>query len=710
MQTGAVLQRWWYRLTHPRAADPDVARREYLTRVILLVLGAIAFVFALISLVGWWMGVIPLDTLLILVVMSLLLGGGLALAQAGHWRPAGYIPPALFLAIAAYGNYIGGVDAPAMLLYTIVIVLTAMLKGGWDQWLSLLLSLALYLGFAVAYAYGYLVPLRSAKTALGNRLTIVVACLVGITALLWFLQDQLQQALAKSRSHLRKARAFADELAIFQALAEHAADAILMGDTAGRLDYANRAAYELLGYDNARQELLGLTVEGLVCPQDRPQLQQVAQVWTGESSWNGDLCLRCRDGAQVDVNLTAFSVGGSGGEILRQAMIIRDITERQRLEVQLRQAQKMEAIGTLAGGVAHDFNNLLVGILGYASLLKLELDLPADSDSVRDLDAIVASASRASELTNQLLTFAQGGPQTEAKAVDLDQVIADVIRLLERTLDKSITIETRLDADLQPVLGDVSQIHQLLLNLCLNARDAMPDGGRLLVETAGVDVEGAGDIPVDLDPGPYVCIAVRDSGSGIEDDILPRIFDPFFSTKDQGRGLGLAIVYGIVHGHGGTIQVDSELGRGTRFSVYLPACREGIPLAPTEEALLFSGSETILVVDDELAVRAVLRRILERSGYTVLVAGDGQEAIGIYGRRAEEIDLVVLDMIMPHLGGWETFNRLRELDPQVRVLLSSGYSENGQAGEILAAGARGFLPKPYTLENVLQEVRRVLDS
>ncbi|GEM_PF-1023617 len=388
--------------------------------------------------------------------------------------------------------------------------------------------------------------------------------------------------------------------------------------------------------------------------------------------------------------------------------IAEDITERRRLEELLRQTQKMEAIGALAGGIAHDFNNLLTGILGYASVLQQEV--APDSPLYRDLGAIVDSATRAADLTQQLLTVARSSPHTERKPLDLNAVVREVISLLGRALEPTIAIRVRLAADLCTVLGDAGQLHQTLLNLCLNARDAMPNGGELTIETANLELseEEARCLP-DLRPGRYALVSVTDTGMGMDASVRERIFEPFFTTKEHGRGLGLAMAYGIVRAHEGTIHVYSEPGQGSTFKVYLPA-QGAFPIPAAQRPLEFpQGRETILVVDDEESVRAVLRRMLERAGYTVLDAPDGRAAIELYQQREPPIDLVILDLTMPGLGGQETLWCLREINPDVRVIVSSGYSEGGRAGEIQSLRIHGFLQKPYHLAAVLRKVREVLD-
>ncbi len=477
-------------------------------------------------------------------------------------------------------------------------------------------------------------------------------------------------------------------------------------DAEGTVLSVNQFGAEQLGY--TVEELVGQSVLKVFHEDDKEAVQQqltaCLQNFGQVARW--EFRKVRKDGSTLWVKEVARAVGGPDGNPV-VFIVCEDITVRKRLEEQLRQAQKMEAIGTLAGGIAHDFNNLLTSILGFASVVRLEL--PADSLLRHDVETIIHSAKRASELTRQLLTFARRS-QVEVYPLNLNDVVREVIRLLERTIDKAIVIEPHLSSDLSIVKGNAGQLHQMLLNLCLNARDAMPEGGRLIIETQNVTLsKEKARAELALKADRYILLSVTDTGIGMNTEIQQRLFEPFFTTKEQGRGLGLAMVYGIVHGHGGAIHVYSEPGQGSTFKVYLPVASRPAEDTTPQEAEITKGTETVLVVEDEESVRALLQRILEDGGYTVLLAADGVEATELYAERSAEIDLVVLDIIMPRMGGRETFQRLREINPEIKVLLSSGYSENGQAHDILATGARGFLQKPYDLHRVLRKVREVLD-
>ena len=391
-----------------------------------------------------------------------------------------------------------------------------------------------------------------------------------------------------------------------------------------------------------------------------------------------------------------------------------DITDRKRaeeekriLEERLQHADKMESIGTLAGGIAHDFNNLLMGIQGYASLTLLDLD-PSHPHYQR-LKRIEEQVQSGADLTRQLLGFARGG-RYEVKPADMNDIIKKTSSMFGRT-KKEIIIHRKYEKDLWTVEVDQGQMEQVFMNLYVNAWQAMPGGGEIYLETENVFLEGEQAFPYTVKPGKYVKITFTDTGTGMDAKTKERIFDPFFTTKEMGRGtgLGLATVYGIIKGHKGVINVDSELGHGTTFSIYLPASEKEAVKEKAAAGSIARGTETILLVDDEKMVLEVSKALLESLGYGVYAAGSGQEAIAVYMEKRNEIDLVILDMIMPGISGGETFDRLKEINPDIRVLLSSGYSIEGQARTIMDRGCNAFLQKPFQLEMLSRSVRKVLD-
>ena len=413
----------------------------------------------------------------------------------------------------------------------------------------------------------------------------------------------------------------------------------------------------------------------------------------------------------IEALITATEFRDEKGNIIGHRGIIIDLTERKRLQLQLFQAQKMEAIGTLAGGISHDFNNILNAILGYAELLLMD-----KGRSERDINAIKQvknAALKASELTKQILTFSR---KTELKLspIDLNMEIRNAVKLIERTIPKIIGVELKLSESLPLIRGDSIQIEQILLNLAINSRDAMPEGGKITIETnyVSLDEEISMKIP-GIEKGDYVMLKVSDTGWGMDRETMSRIFEPFFSTKPEGKGtgLGLSTVYGIVKAHGGHITVDSMPGAGTTFKIYFPVLKGenvGISQKDIEEKdPTLYGKETILLVDDEESLLKLGKEVLCRYGYKVITAENGKKALEIYQR--EKVDLVVLDLIMPEMDGKECLKRLSEIDPDIEVILSTGYSigemDLGKEGIYI----KGIIRKPFNLKEMLKEVRRVLD-
>jgi PAS domain S-box-containing protein len=397
------------------------------------------------------------------------------------------------------------------------------------------------------------------------------------------------------------------------------------------------------------------------------------------------------------------------GRIVRVVSVIRDITEQKRLEAQLQQAQRMEAIGTLAGGIAHDFNNVLMGIQGHASLVSLETD--PDHPHFEHLKGIEETVQRGADLTRQLLGFARGG-KYEVKPTDLNELIEKTSEMFGRT-KKEIKIHTKHQKEIWPVEVDQAQIQQVLLNLHVNAWQAMPHGGDLYIETSNVEFYENYTKPFGVEPGNYVKISVTDTGIGMDKATQQRIFDPFFTTREMGRGtgLGLSSAYGIIKNHDGIINVYSEKGKGATFNIYLPASKKELPIR--EERLpdeILKGTETVLLVDDEDMVLGVGEEMLKKMGYRVLLATSGKEAVELYKRHKNEIDLVILDMIMPDMGGGEAYDRMKGDNPKVKVILSSGYSIEGQANEILERGCNGFIQKPFNIQELSGKIRGILEK
>ena len=384
------------------------------------------------------------------------------------------------------------------------------------------------------------------------------------------------------------------------------------------------------------------------------------------------------------------------------------ITKKKQLEDQLRQSQKMEAIGTLAGGIAHDFNNLLMGIQGRVSLI--ELDLEPSHPHVEHVKSIEDTIRSAAHLTKQLLGFVRGG-KYEVRPFDINTLLLESATMFGRT-KKEIHIHTQLHTKPIVVEADRRQIEQVLLNLYINAWQAMPDGGELYLETQIVLLGEAYCEPYQIRPGSYAKLSITDTGIGMNESIRQQIFDPFFTTKDKdrGTGLGLASAYGIIKNHAGIITVSSRIGQGTKFTIYLPITKKETDIEVPIGTALVSGSETILLVDDEEVVMQVGQALLDRLGYRVIVAKDGKQAVDTIAEKGDAIDLVILDLIMPVMSGGKAFDLIREMQPSMPVILSSGYSLNGQANAVMRRGCNDFIQKPFTILELSKKVRKILNE
>ncbi|MFC1836589.1 ATP-binding protein, partial [Thermodesulfobacteriota bacterium] len=476
------------------------------------------------------------------------------------------------------------------------------------------------------------------------------------------------------------------------------------------LGWTNQLLCRMMGY--SQNELEGASAAILY--ENEKEFLRVENVKHPEIRARGTATLETRfrrkDGSSFDVLLGSSAIVQ---EDLSQGMVFTamDITARKRLEKQLLESQKMEAVGTLAGGIAHDFNNLLQVIQGYADMALM--DLKTDQTGHTELYEIKLAAKRAAELTQGLLTFSRR-VESQLRPVDLNFELAQVSRMLERTIPKMIEIELDLAKNLSYIDADPSQLHQLVMNLAVNARDAMPDGGTLRIGTreSAPDNEFRQAHP-GVTPGTQVVLEVSDSGSGMDDETVEHIFDPFFTTKEPGKGtgLGLSIVFGIVKGHGGTITCSSEPGAGTAFKIYFPAMETPEDVDTTGRVLpIVGGSETILVIDDEASVRSLGERIFRRFGYSVISAVNGLEGLEVIRREGNAISLVILDLIMPEMGGIECLREIQRIVPSLPVIVASGYASDGRIDEAERMGAVATIRKPYEAAQLLGIVRDVLDG
>jgi len=498
----------------------------------------------------------------------------------------------------------------------------------------------------------------------------------------------------------------------YREVVESANSIILRWDSEGRIIFMNPFGLKLFGY--TWEELKGRHVLETIVPATEAESQRDLRKMIREIQEDPEKFLYNenenikKNGERVWISWTNRAILGEDGRLREILSIGNDITEKRRLQTQLIQAQKLESIGTLAGGIAHDFNNLLMGIQGYASLVLFQLE--SDSPHRSRLMSIEKLVESGAHLTRRLLGFARGG-KYEVKATNINELIAHNAEIFSRA-KREIEIDLNLQERIWGVEVDRSQMEQVFLNLYINAWQAMPGGGRICVATANLDLDDrAGAAPV-LSPGRYVMISVADTGVGMDERIIERIFDPFFTTKEIGRGsgLGLASVYGIIKNHGGHIEVTSRKGQGTTFFIYLPALSTTVPAhgeiwRPESGP---GGKEQILVVDDDEDNLDILQQSLESLGYRVLKANNGREAVEIYQARSDEIDMVVIDMIMPGMDGGEVFDRLKAVNPGIRAILASGYSLDEKAKSIMAKGVRAFIQKPFRVAELSARIREAI--
>jgi PAS domain S-box-containing protein len=508
-----------------------------------------------------------------------------------------------------------------------------------------------------------------------------------------------------TRQHLAE-----EQYVKLSAVVEQSPLAIAIADAEGHAQYVNTRF----------TEVTGLTLEQIL-DRDLPILREghksdtaYEEFWatvTAGQEWRGELTRSKPDGSKVWESVQVFPLHSAGGEITNFVSVRQDVTAGKRLEEQLRQAQKMEVVGTLAGGIAHDFNNLLAVINGYA-----EFSLSHSPDSamlLKSLSEIQRAAQRASGLVRQILTFSRKA-ETRFSAMDLNQLVRDLVTPLCETFPRTVSFSFDLQENLPPLLADPNQIQQIILNLCVNARDAMPSGGTITINT---DVRPGTELAafhLDVQTGrKYAMLKVTDTGTGMSPEVRARIFEPFFTTKQgsHGTGLGLAVVYGIVTGHSGFIDVDSTLGVGTSFRVYLPLADDVVASPVAAAATNFPcGTETLLIVDDEISLRRLLETAFTRKGYHVTCAADGLEAIEIISDTSRPVDAVLLDLNMPGATGMDVFKVIRVCRPELKVLVLSGHLSPQARVEFEHLGQKDFVGKPYSLNELGHRLRTLLDT
>jgi PAS domain S-box-containing protein len=494
------------------------------------------------------------------------------------------------------------------------------------------------------------------------------------------------------------------------AAVDQAAEMIVMMDRAGKITYANPAFTRMTGF--AAADAIGRDAQFLREGTANPGLLAEARAtWERGQVWGGRLRYRRRDGSTVDVDLTVSPLRDGSGAVVGSIEVARDISRETALEAQLAEAQRMEAVGRLAGGIAHDFNNILTAISGFGQLASAQV--ASGSPVAEDIAEIRKASDRAAALTRALLAFSRRQVM-QPSVLRLNEVVSDVSPMLARVIGEDVELVIRSAPELTCTLADRGQLEQVVMNLVVNARDAMPDGGRLTIETANVDLDAEYvRTHVGAAAGPHVMLAVSDTGVGMTTEVMEHAFEPFFTTKshDKGTGLGLSTVIGIVQQSGGTIDVHSEPGLGTAFKIYLPRVepqREPVPTAvPHSDSA--RGNETILVAEDERAVRHFVERVLTAAGYRVLTAANGEEALAL-ARTLEHVDLLFTDMVMPGMRGPELAKELAAERPGLRTIYASGYTDDAMFRNQAAEGPPPYVAKPFTAEALLARVREVLDA
>jgi PAS domain S-box-containing protein len=491
------------------------------------------------------------------------------------------------------------------------------------------------------------------------------------------------------------------------ALLDVTTDAICVRDLNNKIIYWNKGAETVFGWQAT--EACGKNASELLYDEPSPEIEAALLQAINKGKWQGELTKLTKNDKEILVASRWSLVCDEQGKPKSILTVDTDITDKKHLEAQLFRAQRLESIGTLASGIAHDLNNILTPILAGAQLLPLKFP-DADERTRHLLEILEINARRGADLVKQVLSFARG---VEGKRITLQlrHIIVEVAKILKETFPKSIQISTDVLQGLWMVSGDSTQLHQVLMNLCVNARDAMPNGGSLCIYAENLLIdENYARINLEAKEGPYIVITVSDTGVGISKEILDRIFEPFFTTKDVGKGtgLGLSTVLGILKSHGGFVNVYSELGNGTSFKIYLPAVEGMETITPEELPLQPGNGELILIVDDEVAIQDITRTSLEAYNYTTLIASDGIEAIALYAQNRDKIDVVLMDIMLPMLDGLTAIRTLQKINPQVRIIASSGLMSENKLNAIAAIGVNTFLVKPYTVSELLLSLQKIL--
>lgn len=493
------------------------------------------------------------------------------------------------------------------------------------------------------------------------------------------------------------------------ALLNEASDAIYARDFSNHILFWNRAAECLYGWSQA--EIQQQDATELLCKMQPQEFESTFKTVFEQGAWQGEIQKVTKSGKEITVMSRMTLVRDSFGMPKSILTVDTDITEKKQLEAQFLRAQRLESIGTLASGVAHDLNNILTPILASAQLLPLKF--PNSDDRTQQLlKTVEANAKRGADLIKQVLSFARGA-EGRRTPVQVSHLLGEIEQITKRTFPKSIAIQIDLPSSLKLVHADATQLHQVLMNLCVNARDAMPDGGVLTLSASNVFLDEAyARRQLDAKVGTYVMITISDTGMGVPPEIVDRIFDPFFTTKDVGKGtgLGLSTVLGIIRNHAGFIEMNSQVNQGTCFKVYLPTTGDKLESPKTPLDLLPGHGELVLVVDDETSIQDITKAMLEDQNYRVLTASNGFEAISLYAKHQQEIDVVLMDLMMPDMDGLTAIRTMRKMNTEVKIIATSGLALNSTLADVASAGVNLFLPKPYMAEELLKDLHQMLSE
>jgi two-component system cell cycle sensor histidine kinase/response regulator CckA len=570
----------------------------------------------------------------------------------------------------------------------------------WLSWSAIVITLLLTAGIA-----SFALPMLRHDEEASVRLQLAVRGLLGLVLLFDVYAIYQQVQIHRIRRRLLER----EEL--FQLISENAADMIAVVDANGERLYNSPSYARVLGYTD--EDLRRTSPMEQVHPDDLPMVLDAAKEAKGSGIGRRiEYRMRRKDGEWVVLESTASPIRNAAGNVEKLVIVNRDISERRHLELQLRQSQKMDAIGRLSGGVAHDFNNLLGVIIGYSEVLQ---DQIKEGDRLRVcVDQILQAGKRAASLTRQLLAFSRQ-QVLEPKVLLLNGVVGDMEKMLRRLIGEDVQLTTKLDPKLGKVRADQGQIEQVVMNLAVNARDAMPEGGQLSIETCNTEMDEAfvKRYPYPVQTGPYILLTVSDTGTGMDDATKQRIFEPFFTTKEKGKGtgLGLSMVYGVVKQSNGYIDVFSAVGNGTTFKIYLPQIGQEPEERATKTALskALRGSETILLVEDEKNLCVLTRNLLEQYGYSVLEAESGAQALAISRQNTGAIHLLLTDIVMPGISGRALAQTLSKERRGIRVVYMSGYTGQTVGGQTVLSPGSHFLQKPFTREDLARKIREALE-